>query len=123
MMILCFFFQGSIPPPAPGTFVQTGAPPGVYPNQPVPGAYGVPVGGYQTGQPPVAGYPPPPQPQTYYFSNYTPNSVGSMQTLIPIMPMGVAITLCVVNCFLPGFGKFLAPDVILKTITTNSSSS
>ena len=108
----CFSFQSGVPPPPPlGSYDQPGPPPGMYHAQPLPGSYTGPLGGYQTGQPLSESDPsPPPLPpqQTNNFSSNAPNSVGGMQSLIPIMPMGVAVTLCVINCILPGIGELLS---------------
>ena len=116
-LMSCVFFQSGVPPPPLGSYVQPGPPPGMYQAQPLPGSYTGPAGGYQTGQPPVANYPPPPPQQTYYFSSYTPSSVGGMQSLIPIMPMGVAVTLCVINCILPGIGEFNTSNTVKSSLS------
>ena len=57
--------------------------------------------------PPQGGYypQPPPNPVTYVTQTTTMHA-GSLQSSIPIMPMCLAIILCIVNCLIPGFGKY-----------------
>lgn len=49
--------------------------------------------------------PPPPPTQTTFLVNSNPGSSFNTLQFIPILPMGVAVTLLIVNCILPGFGR------------------
>ena len=92
-------------PPSNEANTQYGAPPG---------AYGPSVPSYPAHSSAAAQPLQPPPNQTYFITN-VPAGFGNLEGLIPIMPLWAAITLCVVNCIMPGFGEFTK---VLRTMST-----
>ncbi|CAK8672240.1 unnamed protein product [Clavelina lepadiformis] len=74
--------------------------------------------------PPQGGYypQPPPNPVTYVTQTTTMHA-GSLQSSIPIMPMCLAIILCIVNCLIPGFGTIIASFTVFCCANVGQSGS